>query len=407
LIVDRLKLGDWISGSSFYWVKEMTLGVAIIGIGMTQLRSITPDLSYKEMMFEAAVKAYGDAGVDPRRDVQSFVCSSEDFWEGTSIFHEYVPDQIGGSLKPVCTISGDGLYSLITAYMQISSGLIDVAAVEAHSKASEIVSIRSIMSLALDPIYARPLAVDPYFVGGLEMARYLHESGNTREQCARVVEKNRRNALKNPYAAYPSQLTAQEVLTSEPVCYPLGKMDIAEPADGAAVVVLASEKRAKEFCDDPVWILGLGWCSDTPCLEAREWGEAAYAKIAADKAFGMTGKVRPKDIDLLEIDDSLSYKELQHLEAMGFCRKGEAGLLTEKGATKPNGELPVNASGGSLGMGYTFEMAGLQRLCEVVLQLRNEAGEHQVKNVHTGFVQCWRGIPTASGAAIILSSERS
>jgi len=385
----------------------MAARVAVIGVGMTQLRSITPDLSYKEMMFEAAVKAYNDAGVDPRRDVQSFICSSEDFWEGTSIFDEYVPDQIGASLKPVCTVSGDGLYSLITAYMQISTGLIDVAAVEAHSKPSEIVSIRNIMSLALDPVYVRPLGADPYFVAGLEMMRYLHESGNSREQCARVVEKNRRNALENPYAAYASQTSAQDVLSSEAVCSPLGKMDIAQPADGAAVAVLASEEKAKDFCDDPVWILGLGWCSDTPCLEARGWGEAAYASVAGDKAFKMAKDVRPKDVDLLEIDDSFSYKELQHLEAMGFCKKGEAGVLTEKGVTAPDGEIPVNASGGSLGMGYTFEMAGLQRLCEMVLQLRNRAGEHQVKNARTGFVQCWRGIPTASGAAMILTSERS
>jgi len=385
----------------------MARRAAVIGVGMTQLRSIAPDLSYKEMMFEAAVKAYNDAGVDPRRDVQSFICSSEDFWEGTSIFDEYVPDQIGASLKPVCTISGDGLYSLVTAYMQISTGLIDVAAVEAHSKSSEIVSIRNIMSLALDPVYVRPLGADPYFVAGLEMMRYLHESGNTREQCAKVVEKNRRNALRNPYAAYASETTAQDALASEAVCRPLGRMDIAEPADGAAVVVLASEEKAKDFCDDPVWILGLGWCSDTPCLEAREWGQAAYAKVAADKTFKMAKDVRPKDVDLLEIDDSFSYKELQHLEAIGFCKEGEAGILTEKGVTAPDGEIPVNVSGGSLGMGYTFEMAGLQRLCETVLQLRNRAGEHQVKNARTGFVQCWRGIPTASGAAMILASEGS
>lgn len=384
----------------------MTNKIAVIGIGMTQLRSITPDVSYKEMMFEAAVKAYSDAGVDPRKDVQSFVCSSEDFLEGTSIFDEYVPDQIGGSLKPVCTISGDGLYSLATAYMQISSGLVDVAAVEAHSKASEIVSIRNIMSLAMDPIYTRPLEADPHFVAGLEMTRFLHESGNTREQCAKVVEKNRRNALRNPYAAYSSPLTAQEALNSEPVCHPLCKADISESADGAAVVVLASEEKAKEFCDDPIWILGVGWCSDTPCLETREWGEATYARISADKAFKMAG-IQLKDMDLLEIDDSFSYKELQHLEAAGFCLKGEAGHLTDKGATRHDGELPVNASGGSLGMGYTFEMAGLQRLCEIVLQLRNEAGEHQVKNARKGFVQCWRGLPTASGAAVVLSSDRS
>jgi len=83
---------------------------------MTQLRPSTPEESYKELIFEAAVKAYGDAGVDPRRDVESFVCSSEDFLEGTSIFDEYVPDQLGAVLKPVCTISAYGMYSVATAF---------------------------------------------------------------------------------------------------------------------------------------------------------------------------------------------------------------------------------------------------------------------------------------------------
>jgi len=76
--------------------------VAIVGIGITPLSPSTREVSYKELICEAAKKAYHDAGVDPRRDVESFVCSSEDFWEGTSIFHECVPDQIGAIVKPAC-----------------------------------------------------------------------------------------------------------------------------------------------------------------------------------------------------------------------------------------------------------------------------------------------------------------
>ena len=67
--------------------------VAIVGAGWVGFRSITPDLSYKELMYEAAAQAYDEAGIDPRRDVDSFVTVAEDYNEGVSIFDEYVPDQ--------------------------------------------------------------------------------------------------------------------------------------------------------------------------------------------------------------------------------------------------------------------------------------------------------------------------
>jgi len=104
--------------------------VAIVGIGHTQFRATSPGVSYKEIMFEAATRAYADADLDSRRDIDSFVCCSEDFTEGTSIFDEYVPDQIGAALRPVHTISGDGLQGLAAAHMQILTGAFDVAAVQ-------------------------------------------------------------------------------------------------------------------------------------------------------------------------------------------------------------------------------------------------------------------------------------
>src|SRR4030043_979746 len=99
----------------------MTREVAIIGVGCSGFRVLSPELSYKEMMYEAAVKAYDDAGVDPRKDVESFVTVAEDFTEGTSIFDEYVPAQLGAILNPVHTIAGEGLHGFIAAYLQIQT----------------------------------------------------------------------------------------------------------------------------------------------------------------------------------------------------------------------------------------------------------------------------------------------
>ena len=91
--------------------------IAIIGVGYTPMRPISPDLSFREMIFEAAQKAYEDAGILPK-EVDTFVAISEDFLEGTAIFDEYVPDQLGAVLKPVHTISSDGISGLASLFLQ-------------------------------------------------------------------------------------------------------------------------------------------------------------------------------------------------------------------------------------------------------------------------------------------------
>ena len=383
----------------------MSRNVAIVGIGSTGFQPLTPGISYKELMYEAAVKAYEDAGIDPRRDVDSFVTVAEDFIEGTSIFDEYVPDQIGGLLKPNVTIPGDGIHGLATAYMQIASGIVDVVAVEAHSKASNVLTLPYITAYAMDPVLNRPLEANPVFIAGMEMKRYLWASGSTREQCAQVVVKNKRNALYNPVAAFGASLEPEDVLASQMLSFPLSEQDTSAHADGAMVVVLAAEEMAGRLANDPVWIRGLGWCNDAPSLETRGWGRAIYAEEAGKMAYKMAGVRNPmEEIDFAEIDDGYSYKELQHLEALGFCQFGEAGIITAEGVTEPDGYLPVNVSGGSLGCGHLLDASGLRSVTEVVLQLRGEAGAHQLPEVESGLAFGWRGVPSTSGAAVILSN---
>jgi acetyl-CoA C-acetyltransferase len=387
-------------------MKGMTRRVAVVGIGYTSYRPLSPEVSYKELMYEAAVKAYEDAGLDPRRDVDSFVTVAEDFIEGTSIFDEYVPDQIGGMLKPNVTIPGEAIHGLATAYMQIASGLFDIVAVEAHSKASNVLTLPYIDAYAMDPVLNRPLGANPVFIAGMEMTRYLWATGATREQCAQVVVKNKRNALYNPVAAYGAKLDLDDIVDDELISSPLGKQDISAHADGAMVVVLAAQGVAESLGNDPIWIQGLGWCNDAPSLESRAWGRAIYAEQSGKMAYEMAGIRNPmEEIDFAEIDDTYSYKELQHLEALGFCQFGEAGMFTEEGVTDAGGYLPVNVSGGSLGCGHLLDASGLRSVVDVVLQLRGEAGALQLPEVETGLAFGWRGVPTTSGAAVVLSND--
>jgi acetyl-CoA C-acetyltransferase len=380
--------------------------VAVVGVGHSGFAPITAGLSYKELMFEAAVRAYDDAGVDVRSDVDSFVCCSEDFLEGTSIFDEYVPDQLGAAQRPVQTVAGDGLFGIATGLMLIRSGVAKVVAVEAHSKASDIVSLGGIERFALDPVFNRPLGVSSLAVAGLEMNAFLERTGLSEEHCAIVTAKNHRNALDNPRAAYPADIDEQEVDDSPPVFWPLRALEVAGRADGCVVVVLAAEARARDLTEAPVWLLGAGWSSGSPTLESRVWGEADFVRRAADAAYSMAGISEPsEEIDLAEVDDTYAFKELQHLEALRLADARELGALAEDGELEADGELPSNVSGGSIGQGNLFEANGLARVLECVEQLRGEAGERQIEDVGTAVAQSWRGVPTTSSAVVVLAND--
>jgi acetyl-CoA C-acetyltransferase len=384
----------------------MNRTVDIIGVGWSGFRSITPDLSYKELTYEAAVRAYADAGVDPRNDVNGFVTAAEDYHEGTSIFDEYTPDQLGGALRPMHTITGDGLHALAAAYMNIASGLMDVVVVEAHSKASNILTLPHVTAFAEDPTFERPLALNPVALAGLEMQMLVSAGRITPDQCAAVVAKNKNNALANPDAAHGAAIGRLAVLESETLASPLTRLMAAPHADGAIVFVLADSDTARRFKGKPVRVRGIGWANDTPALDSRDWMDARYARHSAKMAYRTAGIKHPRtEIDFAEVDDTFAHKELQHLEALGLAREGEAGWWTSNGGTERAGEFPVNPSGGALGVGSLLDATGLARALEVVLQLRGDAGARQLANVKTGLAFVWRGLPTTSGAAVILSSQ--
>ncbi|MGD8985268.1 MAG: hypothetical protein PVI53_14660, partial [Desulfobacteraceae bacterium] len=197
----------------------MTKEIAVIGIGTTGFRATTPDLSFRELTYEAAKKAYMDAGVEPK-EIGAFVATSEDFCEGYSIADEYAPDQVGAVLRPIYTVPGDFIQSMASGVMMLRSGLYDLVAVQGLSKASNMITKTYLTDFALDPIYNRPLKEHSDYIAGMEMNRYFYETGTFREQCAQVVVKNKRNAMFNPLAGHGCDLTLDYVMESPMVSYP-------------------------------------------------------------------------------------------------------------------------------------------------------------------------------------------
>ncbi len=371
--------------------------IGIIGVGYEGFRPAIFDLSTRELMFEAAAKAYADAEVDPRKDVGSFICCTEDLWEGWSITDEMVPDQIGGARRPICTVPGDGISGLAQAVMQIRSGIAEVIAVEAHSKVADVLDKAAVENLALDPVYLRTASVNNDVLAGLEMSAFLELTGYTRDDCTEVVRLSKSRALRNPRASYGETLGSEEVSESDPLSLPLRKYDKAEFAEAGIVVVLASESWIRKRKRDAVFIDGIASRSSTPWYEGGPVKYTDYARGAFEAAKRQAGlKGGLTSFNLVEADDTYSYKLLQHLGSLDGPTGDVMGIM--------RGSSPhVNQSGGSLGVGSLIEATGLHKILECVLQIRGEAGGNQVKRVERALALSWRGNPTATGAVAILS----
>src|SRR3989454_12697755 len=241
---------------------EDPMKVGVVGVGITPFRPTTAEFSWKELMYDGAQRAYADAGIDPRSDVDSFITCAEDYYEGFGIFDEFPPDQLGAVLRPMHTVGGDGVQGLANAFMQIQGGLAEVAVVESHSKASDILTFNGIVAHGLDPIWNKPLGGHPNYLAGLEMDAFLLGSGNTSGDCAHIAAANRQAALLNPTAAYPSRVTPDQVAASPALWAPLRLLHASSLADGCVVLVVASERAARKMEPEPVWIQGIGWASD-------------------------------------------------------------------------------------------------------------------------------------------------
>lgn len=378
--------------------------VAIVGVGMTDIRRERRSDTYADLVFEAATRALEDAGMTIDQ-VDNVITISNDFFDGRTISSMAVQDACGSYDKNVSTVEGDGTFGAFYALMRILSGSFGTTLVCAHHKGSEG-DMPLITNAMFDPIYERFLGIEAVTSSALQARAYMDQYGISEEQCALVSVKNHGNAVRNPRAQLPLELSVEEVMASPYIADPIKLLDCSPISDGASAIILASEERAVEISDKPVWVKGVGHCSGPYHLGDRNLYCVCALREAAKRAYSMAGIEDPgKDIHLVELYDAFSYMELMWLEGLGFCERGEAGRLTESGRTALDGELPVNASGGCLS-GNPVLVAGLNRIIEGALQVRGDAGEHQVDGVRTALAHGINGPCGQSHCVWILGGEK-
>jgi len=214
--------------------------------------------------------------------------------------------------------------------------------------------------------------------------KHMHDYGTTRKQLAQVAVKNHANGALNPFAQFRRAMPIESILNSPMEAYPLGMLDCAPVSDGAATVILCAADKAKKYTDKPVKIIGSGQASDTLSLHGRDnictFESTTYAAGMAYKQ----ANLKPENIDVAEVHDCFTIAEILAIEDLGFVKKGEGGKAIDKKITTLDGKIPVNPSGGLKAKGHPIGATGVAQIAEIVMQLRGDADQRQVKNAKIG-----------------------
>lgn len=368
--------------------------VAIVGAGITKFVRRAQETG-KELAFHASKMALESCNMT----IDDIGCVSlgtaPDAFDGVHMKAEYLLDGAGGWRKPYmrCYVGGGtGVFAAIHGWTHVASGLFDTCMVVCSEKMSSIYPHPQGAFLTIfDHTTEQPLKPTLIWIFALEMNRYMHTYGITKEEIAQVSVQNKRNALDHPSAQIPEDITVQDVLNSETLAWPVNRLDISPASDGAAAIILASEDVAYRYTDKPVWIDGVGWNLDTAYWATRELSYPRYVEKAARMAYDMAGIKEPaREIEIAEPYDPFSYKMLHHMEGLMLADRGKAPQMVTDGITARTGDRPMCPSGGALGVGNPIAATGLMKVIEIFLQLRGEAGKRQVPgSPKCGLAQAW------------------
>jgi acetyl-CoA C-acetyltransferase len=234
-------------------------------------------------------------------------------------------------------------------------------------------------------------------LASMEIRCYMERNGLSEREIASVVVKNLGNVGK--------QITVEDILASQQLSGAIRKSLRAPARDAAVTLILTSEDRAKRLKGNPIFVRGIGWCSNKGHMASRDLGLAAETKWAARQAYKMAQIIRPEnEIDLAEVNDWYAHRELMHCEALGLCGAKDIASCINDGTFEKNGKIPVNRSGGLLGRGNPIGGAGLLSVARVFRQLRGKAASQQIPGARFGLAHGWSGLPAATAGVAVLSN---
>jgi len=374
--------------------------IGIIGVGQTPFVRGYPG-SIRELAFDGFKDAMGDAQISAKDIDASIICSAPEYDKQRSpagVFAEYLglTPQPTFYLESLCSSSSMGVR---TAYALVKSGLHDVVVVIGFQKMSEISSAESQerMGRGADIQWESPFGTMMPAYYAMYARGHMEKYGTTPDDLALIRVKAATYGQINEKAVYRKPVNFEmfsdpDNAMSGPVASPLRVGDCCANADGSSCVIVASEEKAKSFSKKPVWILGLGSASTAVNMAGRSlFSGLTVAQQAGEQAYKMAG-ISSKDVDVAEVHDCFTIAELMAYENLGFAKPGEGKELIKGKETYKEGSIPVNVDGGLLSKGHPIGATGGSQIRTIVLQLRGEAGDMQVKDPEIGLVHNIGGV---------------
>lgn len=368
--------------------------VGIVGVGQTHHRSHRPDVNQLEMINEAVRAALEDAKLTPK-DIDTFVIGNMELFEGNYQPDMWHVDGYGGYLKPGIRLTTGGTTGgmlCCAAINLVASGMYDVAMAVGWEKQMDSRQTTTGVTNMADPLWHKWLQTG--VIGGGGAAGSIREFGKDVEMtAARLRVQIADNASRNPYSHLRQKLTTEDVMNSRLLVYPLRLLHMCPQSDGACCVIFASEEKAKKLTNKPVWV------KDHVTVH-REGGYGARAgprekstmRVCAEKLYQRNGIKNPlKEIDVFEMYDPSVWMHLAWLEEFLLLPHGENLKMVDRGDTARDGVFPINPSGGVVATNPIGATAMI-RVAEAALQVRGDAGEHQVtKEVKTAMASSFGG----------------
>ncbi|RLG69539.1 MAG: thiolase domain-containing protein [Candidatus Iainarchaeum archaeon] len=380
------------------------MGVVIVGAGITKFGEHW-DKAFRELIAEAGIKAIQSSGLRGEQIEAIYGgCMASGRLIGQEHIGALIADQLG--LNPIpstrCEAAcASGSVALRTACLAIKSGLHSIVAVGGVEKMTELNTEG--VSFALGGAGDQEIelfhgATFPSLYALLARA-HMHAYGTTEEQMASVAVKNHANAMLNPNAQFHKEITIEQVMNSSYVAEPIKLLDCSPITDGAAALILCSKDKAKELGLKGVEIVASEQASDSLALTGRQsLTELRATRIAAQKAYEKAG-ITPSKVDFAEVHDCFTIAEILAIEDLGFFKKGEGGIASEKGKTSLKGKIPINPSGGLKAKGHPVGATGVAQAVEAYLQLMGLAEQRQIKNAKIGLTHNVGG----SGATAVVT----
>jgi acetyl-CoA C-acetyltransferase len=372
----------------------MAKACAIIGIGQTRHASVRDDVSIAGLVREAAERALADAALD-WADIEAVVIGkAPDMFEGVMMPELYLAPALGAVGKPLLRVhtagSVGGSTALVAAHL-VQAGVHSRVLTVAFEKQSDA---DAMWALSSPQPFSPPLLAGAGGYFAPIIRAYIRRSGAPDHIGILVAVKDRENALKNPYAHLHLPDISFETVAASPMLWdPIRYLETCPSSDGACALVLSDADAAgsASLAAPPAWVHGSAMRSEPTMFAGRDQVNPLAGRDCAAATYGQAGISDPlRQIDVAEVYVPFSWFEPMWLENLGFAGTGEGWQLTEQGATRLDGTIPWNCSGGVLSTN-PIGASGMLRFAEAAMQVRGQAGEHQVDGARVALGHAYGG----------------